>query len=380
MGPSRSLVAGDAEPDASSSEEPSPPRAGGGGAGRAAAAGDDRRDGPAILTFPTELPEGHHRCQGCGTNSWDNVRVKNRLMVVRCRGCELQMKAPSQQILERRCQEFHQDIDSCNGATCPRFHVHRYKNVAKEKFHQEYLRKHGKAPPGSLIREVGPESHRPVQQQRAQKAPAARGGSRPAAAAALPSFASGPGNTAALAQLCQQAQLAQLAASSVSAMPMPMMGAFFQPALRQPQPAGAAADPAAALLAWFRPQQQQQPVALPPVPSPQLQPDLVAALTALLQGQQPAQAAQVPTAPLQQLALPQQLPPPAQQQPQFPWPQQQQLALPQQQQRQQLAQAMPQQAAPVPQGTDAILAALDRALRQGGAAAEGQPAPRYSPY
>ena len=65
----------------------------------------------------------------CEHNSWDDVRSRNGVKVLRCRVCLKQFKLPSYKV--PRCLQFLQD-SSCHKPNCELLHVHKKKRLMSE--------------------------------------------------------------------------------------------------------------------------------------------------------------------------------------------------------------------------------------------------------
>ena len=67
----------------------------------------------------------------CDHNEWDNVRIKRGEIMLRCRTCQEQWRAPAD---TQRCQAFPQN--QCTDSNCQHLHVHAHKQSLHDRVNQ----------------------------------------------------------------------------------------------------------------------------------------------------------------------------------------------------------------------------------------------------
>eukprot|EP01061_Rhynchopus_euleeides_P018432 TRINITY_DN30506_c0_g1_i2.p2 TRINITY_DN30506_c0_g1~~TRINITY_DN30506_c0_g1_i2.p2 ORF type:complete len:244 (+),score=55.92 TRINITY_DN30506_c0_g1_i2:177-908(+) len=97
----------------------------------------------ATASDPSEVPStdaciGVQNSRPCCHNSWDNVRVVRQRMTLRCRICQLQWRAPVEEMWQQmRCEPFLHGTCS-EGTACTKVHMHHRKQNLCER-----MQRHG---------------------------------------------------------------------------------------------------------------------------------------------------------------------------------------------------------------------------------------------
>ncbi|KAJ9442575.1 hypothetical protein DIPPA_34803 [Diplonema papillatum] len=91
----------------------------------------DQIMGPALLwergMMPRCPPAYDELRRPCRHNSWDSIRGKQTLTVLRCRVCDVLWKIPAALSHAHRCCDFRTDSCPFTGGTCRRIHIHARK-------------------------------------------------------------------------------------------------------------------------------------------------------------------------------------------------------------------------------------------------------------
>eukprot|EP00659_Diplonema_papillatum_P021475 gene21475-33037_t len=89
---------------------------------------------PEVLAAIQEA--GNNKC--CEHNNWDNVRVIKKMMVLRCRSCQLQWRAKVEMVWGLLACEQFRATTLCEAAECPYLHIHPRKQSLEDR-----IKKHG---------------------------------------------------------------------------------------------------------------------------------------------------------------------------------------------------------------------------------------------